>query len=181
MPDPRPATCRKTPGDQISAGSFPHGLLLRQLGFLFLIEVLVDTLEEVRCRTAGLSDNHVYMSALGAFGQVVGLGAWSLDVPGLNGLPVKIIDDNGELPFRSCILVVLGIQNDLLGIFQHDLVRIGTRRSSLRNGEKSGICRPSGRIVQPHDTGIRYEAGLSRPYGTAILKHIHYSDRKSVV
>ena len=80
----------------------------------------------------------VYMPVLGAFGQVVGLGAWSLDVPGLNGLPVKIVDYNGELPFRSRILVVLGIQNDLLGIFQHDFVRIGARRSGLRNSEKSG-------------------------------------------
>ena len=93
-------------------------------------------------------------------------------MPGLNGLPVKIVDYNGELPFRSRILVVLGIQNDLLGIFQHDLVRIGARRSGLRNREKSEVCRPSRRIAKSHDAGICYKTGLSRPYGAAVLEHV---------
>ena len=95
-----------------------------QLVPLFLIQSPIVAAEEVGRTTASSADHQVDMLALRALGQVGRLfAALVFNVPSINSIAVKVVDNQFEIAVRTNKHVVgTPIENDFLVIFKEDLV-----------------------------------------------------------
>ena len=133
--------------------------------------------EEMRGGTALVADNSVNVLSLAAAGKVGSpVSVLVLKMPGLDGLPVEVVNHNLVVVLRSSKHVAGLTQFDLVLVLKHDLVDKRAGRSSFRTRDKTRIQRPFCAVLHVDDILVGHEGRLAVRNGTGGAGHVekHY-------